>query len=366
MQGWGRCLTNGTTAYYPDFIVMQTSLLKYLRCPFTKTGLELTVIKSGASGDVEEGWLLSGGGYIFPVIKGIPRMLPESFTDHKDFLQKHLPGYDEHASLIKSKYGRVIDAAVKRNSPAKKSFSFEWGLLKSVNDTRIWNYNKEAFKEQLFAELDSGEEDLKNKVTVDVGCGHGQSSYYLSQASALCIGMDLGASVEKAAAQFQNNNLHYIQADLHHPPFADGTFDVVYSSGVLHHTPDTANAFNITGRLCKAGGTFCVWLYHPFNNNIHHFMRMLRRVTVYLPLRLQFWLYMFFLMPLHKIISWLKGKPKSWREIMINQLDMLSPRYRFEHTHDEVEEWFHKQGYGNCKVTSSGQMGFSIKGVKSS
>ena len=44
-------------------------------------------------------------------------------------------------------------------------------------------------------------------------------------------------------------------------PFADGAFDVVYSIGVLHHTPDTKWAFLSLSRLVKPGGRIAIWVY---------------------------------------------------------------------------------------------------------
>src|SRR2546425_890045 len=44
-------------------------------------------------------------------------------------------------------------------------------------------------------------------------------------------------------------------------PFDDGTFDRVYSWGVLHHTPDTARAVREAVRVLAPGGRLCVMLY---------------------------------------------------------------------------------------------------------
>ena len=45
-------------------------------------------------------------------------------------------------------------------------------------------------------------------------------------------------------------------------PFADDSFDVVYSNGVLHHTPDTAGAVLEIHRVLRPGGLARVMLYH--------------------------------------------------------------------------------------------------------
>lgn len=52
------------------------------------------------------------------------------------------------------------------------------------------------------------------------------------------------------------------QADAEKLPFEDATFDLVYSWGVLHHTPDTKRAFGEALRVLKPGGTIRAMVYH--------------------------------------------------------------------------------------------------------
>ncbi len=51
-------------------------------------------------------------------------------------------------------------------------------------------------------------------------------------------------------------------ADAEALPFDDDSFDLVYSWGVLHHTPDTAAAFHEVYRVLCPGGTARIMIYH--------------------------------------------------------------------------------------------------------
>ena len=51
-------------------------------------------------------------------------------------------------------------------------------------------------------------------------------------------------------------------ADAENLPFPDTSFDIVYSWGLLHHTPDTAAAFREVHRVLRPGGKARVMIYH--------------------------------------------------------------------------------------------------------
>src|ERR1044072_7349549 len=166
---------------------MQQSLLESLVCPVCKSKLKLQIIKTASKKFktserpvVETGLLFCSCELLFPVINAVPRMLIESFMDHEKFLRQNVPEFLKIRQTLLAKYGNLVGEAQKRNRQTKASFSFEWSLLKN-QEQNIWHLNKEEYKTQLFAELDSPTLFFENKIAIDVGCGHGRSTSLLGE-----------------------------------------------------------------------------------------------------------------------------------------------------------------------------------------
>jgi SAM-dependent methyltransferase len=117
---------------------------------------------------------------------------------------------------------------------------------------------------------------------VDLGCGTGQMTLYLARANRLVVGADLTrASLELGAAAAQRfglDRVQFVELDLHRPGLRKGSFDVVYSSGVLHHTPDPRAAFASMVRLARPGGMIVVGLYNAIARIPFRLRRLFGRV----------------------------------------------------------------------------------------
>jgi 2-polyprenyl-3-methyl-5-hydroxy-6-metoxy-1,4-benzoquinol methylase len=103
---------------------------------------------------------------------------------------------------------------------------------------------------------------------VDVGCGTGQMSLYLARGDRLVVGVDLtraSLALGRAAAQrFDLRRVHFVETDLRDAGLRPGTFDVVVSTGVLHHTPDPRQAFAAVAALARPGGVIVLGVYNAF------------------------------------------------------------------------------------------------------
>src|SRR5205809_4902123 len=94
---------------------------------------------------------------------------------------------------------------------------------------------------------------------VEIGCGTGQMCVYLARADRVIIGADLTrASLRLGAAaarHFGLDRVQFVETDLHRPGIKKASFDVVYSSGVVHHTPNPRAAFARVAALVRPGGS---------------------------------------------------------------------------------------------------------------
>jgi ubiquinone/menaquinone biosynthesis C-methylase UbiE len=110
-----------------------------------------------------------------------------------------------------------------------------------------------------------GFNQFKGKHLLEVGCGMGTDLLQFARGGAHCTGVDLTPrSVEISSLHFglYGMRANFVLADGERLPFGDDSFDVVYSNGVLHHTPDTAQAVRELHRVLKPGGIARVMLYH--------------------------------------------------------------------------------------------------------
>ena len=86
--------------------------------------------------------------------------------------------------------------------------------------------------------------DFEGRVVLDAGCGKGRHIFLAAKFKArTVVGVDLSNAVEAAYRNTRElPNVHVIQADIYHLPFAQ-PFDLAYSIGVLHHLPDPKAGF---------------------------------------------------------------------------------------------------------------------------
>jgi ubiquinone/menaquinone biosynthesis C-methylase UbiE len=115
---------------------------------------------------------------------------------------------------------------------------------------------------------------------LEIGCGLGTDGVQFAKAGADYTGVDLtDAAIELARKRFELSGLRgeLRVSDAENLDFADESFDLVYSHGVLHHTPDIARAVREIHRVLKPEGRAMVMLYHRDSYNYRVGIRVLRR-----------------------------------------------------------------------------------------
>jgi ubiquinone/menaquinone biosynthesis C-methylase UbiE len=104
-----------------------------------------------------------------------------------------------------------------------------------------------------------------NLRVLEIGVGIGADYERWLKAGALATGVDLSnASLELARRRCERAGLtpDLHQADAEQLPFASNSFDVVYSYGVMHHSPNPAKCIQEAYRVLKPGGEARIMLYH--------------------------------------------------------------------------------------------------------
>jgi ubiquinone/menaquinone biosynthesis C-methylase UbiE len=100
---------------------------------------------------------------------------------------------------------------------------------------------------------------------LEVGCGMGTDLRQFASRGARVVGIDLtsqGIALAKNAFKLFGLDGDFVVADAEMLPFRDDVFDLVYSNGVIHHTPDTPATVREIHRVTRTGGQARVMIYH--------------------------------------------------------------------------------------------------------
>src|SRR5262245_10597854 len=203
---------------------MKVELLKYLVCPECSSDLQLEVHDEEA-GQIKTGWLWClQERRAFPITRFVPRFVEaeqyaDSFSMQRLYVRRHFRYYENDHSGMKL-------------------------FLPTTG-------------------FDRGQ--IPVGVTLEVGCGYGRFVDVVQRSGGTIIGIDLSTHSIELAQDFVGlrDNVHLVQCDLFRLPFRQGSFDRVFSIGVLHHTPDTRGAFDALLPYVRPQGQISIWVYHP-------------------------------------------------------------------------------------------------------
>jgi len=283
-----------------------------------------------------------------------------------------------------------------------RSFSHKWGHMKAGRQYAQSPEEGQAILKRLIPifgvkdmnELEQLYED--GMKILDAGCGIAWvEGLFNPNPNAHIYAVDLAEDAITVAKErlMGVENVTVLHGDLLDLPFEKEFFDIIFSNGVIHHTPDAEECFRILCEHLKPGGLIGIYIYcvKPtlreladdeirkattemsfedctiFAEQMSHLGRSFNRlnaeveVDVDIPLLgikagkypLQKFLYD------HFVKCFWNGEIGMDYSTMVN-FDWYSPKYASHHTREEVEGWFKDNNIGNIKTIQP--LGFEYSG----
>jgi SAM-dependent methyltransferase len=127
---------------------------------------------------------------------------------------------------------------------------------------------------------------VAGKRVLEIGLGEGSESELLIREGARWTGIDLTPeSVDRVRTRLTLRDLPLPYQDLRQDsvldlPFADDSFDIVFSHGVLHHVPDIRQAQQEIWRVLRPGGELVIMVYARWSLNYLVSIGVLRRAAL--------------------------------------------------------------------------------------
>lgn len=122
-------------------------------------------------------------------------------------------------------------------------------------------YSMYLFQEQLIEIIHGCIAGFDRAAILEVGFGKGNEIVQLAKAGALCFGLDFSESaimLLKERARRERLDIEVVGGDARRLPFRSGSFDLVFSQGVLEHFIDPSAVLQEQFRVLKKGGVVVV------------------------------------------------------------------------------------------------------------
>ncbi|WP_435017187.1 class I SAM-dependent methyltransferase [Tundrisphaera sp. TA3] len=256
-------------------------------------------------------------------------------------------------------------------SRTKSAYSLQWNTFRILRPDE----DRATFRNR--TGLDP--EALRGRSVLDGGCGMGRYLRVAAEAGARVVGLDLSEAVIAAKALTADlPGVSLVRGDLLRPPFGPGTFDHIYSLGVLDHTPAPRAAFLALARLLKPGGRIVIWVYSRERPALERIIEVHRAISRRLPLGALMavsramapvgGLKRRLMASPHRLVSRL-GVALNVATIGVSMhpdpevrvcdtLDWYAPKYLSRHTTEEVMSWFAEAGLVDIQDLSRSQVFF--------
>lgn len=255
-----------------------------------------------------------------------------------------------------SAHNGVYDLRLSKAPEIVASFDHQWRRYHQGDFERDTLYGADAAAELagFLRAMECTPEAVRGRWVLDAGCGSGRLAKSLGELGANVVGLDLSGEIRRLGSSPPRNR-NFVQADLMHPPFVPGSFDLVWSMGVLHHTGAPRRGFEQLASLVAPGGRLAVWLYSARRASVFLGLRRLLPMVRRLPERQMRRLCGGLAWPLFVggVLAPLVGrKPLGLATIRFGLYDSLGPRYQSRHNTEEVLGWYRAAGFSQLRVWS--------------
>jgi SAM-dependent methyltransferase len=159
---------------------------------------------------------------------------------------------------------------------AKSAVREFWDRASCGEDLYLLGESRQSYRVQAdsryrlepYIEGFAGFDGTRGKRVLEIGVGLGADHQRFAEAGADLHGVDLTPrAIEHTTRRLSLFGLRssLTVGDAENLPFPTGQFDLVYSWGVLHHTPDTPRAFQEVLRVLKPGGQARIMIYNTWS-----------------------------------------------------------------------------------------------------
>lgn len=193
-------------------------------------------------------------------------------------------------------------------------------------------------------------EEVQGMAVLDAGCGTGIfSAIFARNGAGRVVGIDISpGSLETARGlkeKFNLANVSFERQDMLQLPFADGTFDIVWAWGTVHHTTDPLRAISELARVLRPGGSIFLAVYKRTKLTWIH--EIIRKTLVKTPKRS--WtalskIMAFFLSP---VVFFFKKREKSRKGEKLEELilDWYFVPIRHYYAPDEIRDFLEGKSF---------------------